>query len=139
MCAARQKQVKSPVQEVLPESKDSIAHPLVAVILAARVNNTKPETKSNKEGNNARPVAAMLATQVEEAVARPNSKSHDDVANPVAALCPYGQNHDYGELMVSDFYATLNATHSLRNISVEIHSMYTTNLARIIRSTNLEH
>jgi hypothetical protein len=41
--------------------------------------------------------------------------------------------------MVSDIYATLNATHSLRNISVEIHSMYTTNLARIIRSTNLEH
>jgi hypothetical protein len=99
MCAARQKQVKSPVQEVLPESKDSIAHPLVAVILAARVNNTKPETKSNKEGNNARPVAAMLATQVEEAVARPNSKSHDDVANPVAALCPYGQNHDYGDIL----------------------------------------
>ncbi len=88
MCAARQKQIKSPVQEVLPESKDSIAHPLVVVILAARVNNTKPETKSNKEGNNARPVAAMLATQVEEAVASPNSKSHDDVANPLAALCP---------------------------------------------------
>jgi hypothetical protein len=35
--------------------------------------------------------------------------------------------------MVSDIYATLNATHFLRNISVEIHSMYTTNLARIIR------
>jgi hypothetical protein len=57
-------------------------------MLAARVNNTKPETKSNKEGNNARPVAAMLATQVEEAVASPNSKSHDDVANRVAAMCP---------------------------------------------------
>ena len=41
--------------------------------------------------------------------------------------------------LVSDIYATLNATHSLRNISVEIHSMYTTNLALAIRSTNLEH
>lgn len=41
--------------------------------------------------------------------------------------------------LVSDIYDTLNATHSLRNISVEIHSMYTTNLALATRSTNLEH
>ena len=44
-----------------------------------------------------------------------------------------------GTGLVSDIYDTLNATHSLRDISVEIHSMYTTNLALAIRSTNLEH
>jgi hypothetical protein len=41
--------------------------------------------------------------------------------------------------LVSDIYDTLNATHSLRNIPVEIRSMYTTNLALATRSTNLEH
>jgi hypothetical protein len=57
--------------------------------------------------------------------------------NSVKQSLPALLTSDHG--MVSDIYATLNATHSLRNISVEIHSMYTTNLALAIRSTNLEH